>query len=313
MRMGKIELARRSRELSFVRDTFEKVVRLEEVLGFFGNDAFLSSRLALKGGTAINLTMLALPRLSVDIDLDYCANADKDEMFAEREKIRGLIDKYMSAEGYQRSQKSRSGYALDSLIYRYVSSGGAGDNLKIDINYMLRQHVLPLENKKIATLSESGEISVLCLGKLEIFAAKIMALIDRGAPRDLYDVVGLKRAINFNENDMDLLRRLVVFYDAITSSGQYPLSFSKIDGLTFDDIKANLLPVIHANEHFPLDEYKKEAISFLDELLVLTPTEKRFLDEFSAGRYHPELLFPEEEFVSRIISHPMAMFKCGHK
>ena len=67
----RITLGRQARELGFVRDTFEKVCRLADVLAFLESDALLSKTLALKGGTAINLTIFDLPRLSVDIDLDY--------------------------------------------------------------------------------------------------------------------------------------------------------------------------------------------------------------------------------------------------
>ena len=61
----KIYLANRAKELSVVRDTFEKVLRFCDILRFF------DSKLALKGGTAINLLFFDLPRLSVDIDLDF--------------------------------------------------------------------------------------------------------------------------------------------------------------------------------------------------------------------------------------------------
>lgn len=67
----KITLGRQARELGFVRDTFEKVCRLAEILSFMAQDPVLADSLALKGGTAINLTIFELPRLSVDIDLDF--------------------------------------------------------------------------------------------------------------------------------------------------------------------------------------------------------------------------------------------------
>ena len=54
-----------------MRDTFEKVLRLKEILKFLNEDKFLREYLLLKGGTAINLTVFNLPRLSVDIDMDY--------------------------------------------------------------------------------------------------------------------------------------------------------------------------------------------------------------------------------------------------
>ena len=56
----RITLGRQARELGFVRDTFEKVCRLADVLAFLESDALLSKTLALKGGTAINLTIFDL-------------------------------------------------------------------------------------------------------------------------------------------------------------------------------------------------------------------------------------------------------------
>lgn len=50
-------LGRQAKELGFVRDIFEKVCRLADVLKFIESDEILSNCLALKGGTAINLTI----------------------------------------------------------------------------------------------------------------------------------------------------------------------------------------------------------------------------------------------------------------
>ena len=97
----RITLGRQARELGFVRDTFEKVCRLADVLAFLESDALLSKTLALKGGTAINLTIFDLPRLSVDIDLDYSENVPREEMLAQREIITERIRKYMAAAGYR--------------------------------------------------------------------------------------------------------------------------------------------------------------------------------------------------------------------
>ena len=60
-----------SSKSGFIRDNLEKVYRLADVLEFINESDYLRDRLALKGGTAINLTVFDLPRLSVDIDLDY--------------------------------------------------------------------------------------------------------------------------------------------------------------------------------------------------------------------------------------------------
>lgn len=82
MQLDRSSLGRMAKELGFVRDTLEKVWRLADVLKFIESDEFLAMGIALKGGTAINLTIFDLPRLSVDIDLDYCRSIDREEMLA---------------------------------------------------------------------------------------------------------------------------------------------------------------------------------------------------------------------------------------
>lgn len=57
-----------AKEQGFIRDNLEKVMRLVEILNYFHDSPLLSKSLVLKGGTAINLTVFQLPRLSVDIE-----------------------------------------------------------------------------------------------------------------------------------------------------------------------------------------------------------------------------------------------------
>ena len=53
MQFDRITLGRQAKELGFVRDTFEKVCRLADVLAFIENDSLISDSLALKGGTFV--------------------------------------------------------------------------------------------------------------------------------------------------------------------------------------------------------------------------------------------------------------------
>lgn len=62
-------MGKRAEELGFIRDTLEKVYRLADILEYLNTNPLLRESLGLKGGTAINLTIFNLPRLSVDIDL----------------------------------------------------------------------------------------------------------------------------------------------------------------------------------------------------------------------------------------------------
>ena len=102
---NKLILAEKAKELSVVRDMLEKVMRLRDILAFFDNSELLSDSLALKGGTAINLIFFDLPRLSVDIDLDFCFNISRKDMMEKRERIGALIEKYMIARRiYEKSK-----------------------------------------------------------------------------------------------------------------------------------------------------------------------------------------------------------------
>lgn len=62
--------------MGFIRDTLEKVYRLADILEYLNTNPILKDSLALKGGTAINLTIFNLPRLSVYIDLDRFENKE---------------------------------------------------------------------------------------------------------------------------------------------------------------------------------------------------------------------------------------------
>lgn len=236
-----------------MRDTYEKVCRLTDILKFFENDALLGNSLALKGGTAINLTIFNLPRLSVDIDLDFSKNVTRDEMMATRSIINDRIEKFMKANGYLLSPKSKQYHALDSFVYEYSNSGGMKDNIKVEINYMLRCHVLETEQRHFESSWEPIGVSVLSVAPIEIFASKIVALINRTAPRDLYDIYNLVKFGLIDESEEPLLRKCVVFYSAIgAESPPFEFQFNMIDQVTQNRIKTDLYPVLRNKDKFDL-------------------------------------------------------------
>lgn len=104
---NRAELGRMATEIGFARDSFEKVLRLKGILKAFNENEFLREHLLLKGGTAINLTVFDIPRLSVDIDMDYTPNDSREDMLECRSQITDMIKTYMGAEGDQLSEASR--------------------------------------------------------------------------------------------------------------------------------------------------------------------------------------------------------------
>ena len=73
------------------QEIIEKVVWLIELLNAIASDSYLSTRFALKGGTALNLFHFDLPRLSVDADLNYIGAVDRSTMLEERPEIENRI------------------------------------------------------------------------------------------------------------------------------------------------------------------------------------------------------------------------------
>lgn len=182
-----MEIGRVAQKYGFVRDTFEKVLRLKEILKYLNKEDYLKEHLLLKGGTAINLTIFNLPRLSVDIDMDYTPNDVKEDMLKARKKITTLIKDYMEEEGYQLSSASLFTHSLDAFYYQYENTGGNKDMIKIELNYSLRAHILEPVHRKILSEAFDDGTTLRMVAPMEIFAAKGNALISRAAARDLYD------------------------------------------------------------------------------------------------------------------------------
>lgn len=116
MNYNKGQLGQMAKQYGFVRDTFEKVLRLKEILTYLNADEYLHKYLALKGGTAINMTIFNLPRLSVDLDLDFTPNLPLEDMEKARRKITEMLERYMTEEGYFLSESSRYSHSLDSMF-----------------------------------------------------------------------------------------------------------------------------------------------------------------------------------------------------
>ena len=95
----------------FPPENLEKVLRLRELLIEFHKHGVLKGKLVLKGGTALNLFYLDLARLSVDIDLNYIGNIDREAAIKERTEIVKAIEQISGGLGYK-LQNGVDDYAL---------------------------------------------------------------------------------------------------------------------------------------------------------------------------------------------------------
>ena len=307
-------ISKRASELNFVRDTLEKAYRLADILEYLNTNPLLKVSLALKGGTAINLTIFNLPRLSVDIDLDFLKPVRKEEMLQQREMINNDILKYMESSGYSLNPRSKTTYSLDSKIFDYINLGGNKDNIKIEINYSMRNHVLVPQEAPIIAEPFKDKYLINRLNPIEIFASKINALLTRTAARDLYDVYNMVKFEIFNEGEYTLLRKCIVLYKAISTRNiDTNFDISTIDKLSQHKIRTDLQPVIRNRENLDLAKAKITTKKFIKNLMKLTANEQLFLTRFANKDYKPELLFDDHAILERIKKHPMALWKIQQK
>ncbi len=164
---------------------------------------------ALKGGTAINLFIRNLPRLSVDIDLTYLPVAERGQSLLDIDTALKNIGAHILevdntihiTESAPRSQKE-----ITKLVVRTKDRV----QIKIEVTPVLRGCVYDPVNMTVAqkTEDEFGFAEINVLSFADIYAGKIMAALDRQHPRDLFDVHQLLE----NEGITDELRTALIVY-----------------------------------------------------------------------------------------------------
>jgi predicted nucleotidyltransferase component of viral defense system len=145
---------------------------------------------AMKGGTAINLFVENMPRLSVDIDLVY---TDYD---APRQRaLKGI------SEGLNQIQASLIKLGLEAQ----VSATHEGDEtklfirrgviqVKLEVNHVFRGTVLPIERRVLSAEPRkifTSDLSAPVLAPAELYGSKLVAAMDRQHPRDIFDILRL--------------------------------------------------------------------------------------------------------------------------
>ena len=307
-----------SKETGFIQSTLEKVERLIRFLEWMNSDEKLNKLLALKGGTAINTAVFNFPRLSVDIDLDLTENLVKEEMIRERNNIHNLLVNYLNSNNYKiNMEKSKDVYALDSIVAEYIDIKGNVDNIKIEINYMNRVHILETKKIDVSTdVFKDKHLKIHCIHPIEIYAAKLCALLSRTTARDLYDVYTLSKYDLFDKEEKQLLKQCFMLeYIAVNDYKLEDLDIKRIEKLGKQDIKTKLLPTLKDRNprNNNVDEMKQAVREYLKDILIIDDNIKDFYDKFQKGIYEPELLFDNEEIIERIKEHPMIIWKLNNK
>jgi len=100
MRFSRELLVREAEATGFRPEILEKVFQLLHLLKSLLSHPYLRNRIVLKGGTALNLFYFDVPRLSVDIDLNYIGAVDREVMLRQRPKVEEALQAVCSREGF---------------------------------------------------------------------------------------------------------------------------------------------------------------------------------------------------------------------
>jgi predicted nucleotidyltransferase component of viral defense system len=293
-------------------DVIEKVLHLLHLLNALNTHPYLKGKWVLKGGTALNLFSQNLPRLSVDIDLNYVGALDREYMLSEKPKFEAAIQAVCSREGFS-VRRIPDDHAGGKWRLNYQSYTGRTGNLEIDLNYMFRQPLWDSKPSDSYTLGLYKATNIPVLDIHEIAAGKLAALLARGQARDLFDTCWLLKSEELNSKK---LRLAFVVYGAMNRIDWRNVSFENIK---FEpaELARQLLPTLKvgtAEEYGTPSDYGLHLISECREritsVLPFTAPEKVFLDLLlEQGVINPSLLTKNPSLQKRIHVQPLLQWK----
>ena len=239
---------------------------------------------ALKGGTAINLFVREMPRLSVDIDLTYTSIFDNRDT-----ALKNISD---ALDRIETDIKK----AVPGISITRVPHGQGEDvklncqtptaHVKIEVNTITRGIIMPVRMMPMAEIVQTeykkfAAINVVAHG--ELFGGKICAALDRQHPRDLFDVYHLFANEGFSEEiKLGFMMFLLSHFRPMSELIDPHLSDQRH---TFETQFSGMPITPFSYEHF--EETRRRLISEVNK--SLTDIDKTFLLSFKAGKPQWEL------------------------
>lgn len=187
---------------------------------------FAEPGFALKGGTAINLFVRDLPRLSVDLDLvftDY--RLDRDSALA---AIAAAVHNMASRIGKLGMQVHVPSRMEGEEAKLFIRKGQV--EVKVEINQVARGTILPVVTTRLVQAARDqlrADLRVPLLATEELYGGKLVAALDRSHPRDWFDVMLLLNA----EGITSSIRRCFVAYLAAHNRPLHEVLFGPVKSL----------------------------------------------------------------------------------
>ena len=300
-------------ESGFRTDSVEKVLRLCAILGRLDRHPTTRGAWLLKGGTALNLLHLDVPRMSVDIDVNYVGAVDRESMLAGRPGFEAALAAVCEREGctVKRAQEDHAG---GKFRLRFVSVLGGSQNLEVDVSYVARVPLLATE--RLAPRFPPGDpIEVPTLSLLELAAGKFTALVQRSVARDSFDAANLLRLVPGLLGNAEFR---LAFVCSVAGGRHDPRNFVPTEAAHGAlAVKQQLIPMLQqgGNRLLPDPEELLRLIGLelegaVERLLDWTPAESCFLDRLhDDGVIEAEALHTDPVVLERIRTQPMLLWK----
>jgi len=308
--LSRERLQREAIATGFRPESLEKVIRLISLLNGIFRDPELRGRLVLKGGTAVNLFLFAVPRLSVDIDLNYIGSVDREGMAAERPGLENRLQAIFETDGFT-VRRMPEEHAGGKWQLRYQGAQGLGGNLEVDLNFL---HRVPIEPIGIMDSQPLGSYQVKGIPVLDLHAlaaGKLIALLDRSAARDVFDAAGL-----FQHPDLDLerLRLPFVVMGAMSRKMDLRIITPEAARISETDFERMVRPLLRQKyDLLNLEAMQATARTGLARLLPLRPHETAFIEAlWERGEIFPQALVTDPATQERISAMPMLRWKAQH-
>jgi len=163
---------------------------------------FRPPRFALKGGTALNLFVQDMPRLSVDIDVVFTDHTlDRETaLWAIAADLRS-IKSAISVMGHRADLPTTKGGDEVKLII-----DGNGVRVKVEVNFVFRGTVLPVVQRPLISTAQdvfTTDITLPVLDTAELYGGKLVAAMDRQHPRDIFDILKMIERFGWQPSFVD--------------------------------------------------------------------------------------------------------------
>lgn len=307
MKLSRERLLHEAGATGFRPESLEKVIRLVGLLNGIFRHADLRERLVLKGGTALNLFLFDVPRLSVDIDLNYIGSAGRHGMEEDRPALEAKLQAVFEADEFS-VRRMPVEHAGGKWQLRYAGAQGRGGNLEVDLNFLHRIPLEPiqtLDSKPLGTF-QAREIPVLDIHDLA--AGKLVALLDRCAARDVFDAAGL---FAHSMLDVERLRLHLVVMGAMSRALDLRMATPERAMDTLIDFDRMVRPLLRQGaQALDLEGIQAKAREGLARLLPLRAQEVAFIEAlWERGEIHPDLLTSDPLLQTRIAAMPLLLWK----